>query len=264
MRPPFKIHGGKHYLASWIIENFPKDYEKMDYIEPYCGAASVLLNKIPSENLEVINDLDKGVVRIFKALRDEPKQMIGKLKKIKYSERVFNNATKKTEFKDHLEEAINEFILRRMSRGGLKENFGWSDRERGGKPGDVNAWETIIKQLPLIAKRIENVYILHKPAIEVLKAFDEKNALCYVDPPYLPDTRESKDIYEVEMNTDEHINLANVLTQYTGKVIISGYSSPLYKRLYKGWKCVTKKIPNHASQKKIKPIKTECIWMNYS
>ena len=30
LRPPFKIHGGKKYLAPWILENFPKDVEDLN------------------------------------------------------------------------------------------------------------------------------------------------------------------------------------------------------------------------------------------
>jgi site-specific DNA-adenine methylase len=65
------------------------------------------------------------------------------------------------------------------------------------------------------------------------------------------------------MDTDDHIALAKALNSFEGKVIISGYPSTLYKRLYDGWKCKKKQIPNHASQSKTKKYKTECIWMNY-
>ena len=85
----------------------------------------------------------------------------------------------------------------------------------------------------------------------------------YCDPPYVPDTRTAQNAYEYEMSTDDHIDLANVLLNFKGKVIVSGYHSALYKRLYKPWKCVQKKIANHASQSKTKVQKTECIWMNY-
>ena len=75
LRPAFKIHGGKYYLSSWVIEHFPKNYEEMDYVEPFAGAASVLLNKEKS-SLEAINDLNLGIVQIFRALRDEPEDFI--------------------------------------------------------------------------------------------------------------------------------------------------------------------------------------------
>lgn len=262
LRPPFKIHGGKYYLSSWVIDKFPKDYTQFDFIVPFVGAGSVLLNKTKSSVSEAVNDLDLGIVQIFRALRDEPKTFIGRIKRTKYCEDTFNRAMKKKP-KDYMDHAIKDFILRRMSRGGLKKSFAWSNRKRGGQPGDVNAWETIVAQLPFVADRIKDVHIFNEKALNVIKAFDSEGSLIYADPPYLPDTRVSKNSYEYEMTTDDHIDLANVLNKFKGKVIISGYSSQLYRRLYEGWKCYKKKIVNHASQKKKKPMKTECLWINY-
>lgn len=265
IRPPFKIHGGKFYLSSWVIEHFPEGYEKLDYVEPFCGAASVFMNKKRSEGMEVLNDLDEGVIQIFRALRDEPDHFIKKLKRITYSENVFERELKKSndKFEDYMDHALNEFIVRRMSRGGLKKAFAWSDRERGGQPGDVNAWKTIVEQLPAIAEKLSNVIILNSNAIKVVQSFDDINTLCYCDPPYLHETRVSTNAYEMEMTTDQHIELAEYLNRFKGKVIVSGYPSTLYNRLFKEWKCIKKKVPNHSSQKKSKSIKTECLWLNY-
>lgn len=262
-RPPFKIHGGKFYLAKWIIDSFPKDHQSMDYLEPYCGAASVMLNKTKGLGKEILNDVDPGIIIIHKTLRDEPELFIKKLKNITYSERVFNRELKKKEFESDLDHAINEFVIRRMSRGGMKKAFSWSDRERGGKPGDVNAWDTIIETLDETAERLQESFIFNKPAIKVINAFNYENILCYVDPPYVPDTRTSPEVYEHEMSTDDHIALAAALNNFKGKVILSGYPSTLYKRLYKEWNCENKKIANHSSQQKTKSIKVERIWKNF-
>jgi len=264
MRPPFKTHGGKYYLSSWIIENFPENHEQYDYIEPFMGGGSVFLNKTPSIGLKVINDVDLGTIQVFRALRDEPRTFISKLKRKKYSENVFKRELKKTEFKDYLDHAINEFVLRRMSRGGLKTAFAWSERLRGGEPGDLHAWKTIVQQLPEIAKKIKNTHIFNKDACKIIEAFNSKNALVYCDPPYVPETRVSPDAYGPnEMNTDAHITLSQKLMRFEGKVVISGYSGILYNRLYAEWRRIEKEVPNHSSQQKNKPRKVEVCWMNY-
>lgn len=263
LRPAIKCHGGKRYLANWIIDNFPENYEKYEYLEPYCGGASVFLNKLPSEKSETINDLDAGLVAIYRTLRDDPETFIKKLKSVTYSENVFNRELKKNEFSGLFEKAVNEFIVRRMSRGGMKKNFCWSDRERGGLPGEVNSWKTICEELSKIAERLNKTFILNKNAVDVIKSFSDVETLCYCDPPYVHDTRVSKDVYEFEMTTDDHIELANALKSFKGKVVLSGYPSTLYKNLYKGWRCVKKKVANNSSQQKTKPIKTECLWLNY-
>lgn len=265
IRSVFKIHGGKGLLHPWILQHFPNDYQKYDYVEPYAGAANVMMNKEPSSGIEAINDLDKGVVRIFQALRDEPKHFISCLKKKKYSENTFTRALNR-QFdaeSDYVEHAVNEFILRRMSRGGMKKEFSWSERKRGNQPGDLNAWKTCLEQLPETAKRLKNLFIFNHSAIHVIKAFDHPNTLLYVDPPYLQSTRTAKKVYEHEMSFDDHDELIQALLSFKGKVIISGYNSALYNRALCEWKCIKKKVPNHSSQQSHKSPRTEILWLNF-
>lgn len=264
IRPAFKCHGGKFYLSSWIISHFPEDYQQYTYIEPFCGGANVLINKEKSV-LEAICDTDITIVQIFRAIRDEPKEFIRRLSHVKYCQETFDKALKREPgpFDDYLDQAVNDYILRRMSRGGLRKAFAWSERLRGGLPGDVNAWKTALMVLPTIAERIKEVYIFNKSALEVIKTFNTKNVLIYADPPYLHDTRTSKNVYNNEMDIDAHIELSRTLNRFPGKVVLSGYPSPLYTRLYKDWKCERKKIANHASQAKAKDVKTEMLWKNF-
>ena len=249
IRPPFKIHGGKYYLCEWIIQHFPENYEEMVYVEPFCGAASTLMNKAPSVE-EAINDTDTGIIKIMRAIRDECDEFVQCLQRIGYVKEAFdaaldNPSLNELGITDQLDQAINEFVLRRMSRGGEKKTFAWTNRQRGGKPGDQNAWETIIDCLPKMAKRLEKVYIFNKNASEVLNAFNKANTLVYADPPAPEEETEA-----------EHIKLADLLRAYKGKVIISGNPSTLYNRLYKAWHCQKKKPIS-------KNAKPECLWYNY-
>lgn len=257
IRTPINVAGSKQTLSSWIVDYFPEDYEEMIYIEPYCGGSSVFLNKLPSEE-EVLNDCDKGIVQIFKAMRDEPQEVIGRLKRTKFSERSFKRAKKKhTEgAEDYVEAAVIEIILRRMSKDG--DNFFQSMQEVEGQLKDEYEWDRMIEHLDFIKDRMDDVHIFCGEALEIVKIWDSPNTFMYIDPPYL--TRDSSEPKENEMSIDDHIKLASLLNNSKSYVILSGYPSTLYNRLYSDWDCVKK---SGRRTKKKKDRRIECIWKNY-
>jgi len=74
-------YGGKLSHLDWLLPLLPAcDH----YCEPYCGGASVLLNREPSP-VETINDLDGEIVCFFRVLRDQPEELIRRLLLTPYS-----------------------------------------------------------------------------------------------------------------------------------------------------------------------------------
>ena len=237
-----KCQNSKIHLSDWIISHFPENYEEMSYVEPYCGGASILFQKNKSK-IEVINDLDASIIQIYQALRDESKEMIRRLHLCKHCEETFFRSLKKTVFEDYLDGAVNEFIVRRMSRNGLRENF-----------DSKESWESTIKAMPVVSDRLKEVYIFNKPGLDIIKTFNTDDSLVYCDPPYLYETKVSKAVYSSAMTTEDHIELSHALNNFNGKAIISGCPSPLYNRLYKSW---------NMEKKKTKEKTVEVIWKNY-
>lgn len=83
MLTAFIYPGGKVRISSWVTSFFPR--HKI-YVEPFGGAAGVLLNKAPSP-LEVYNDLNSDLVTFFSVLRDKEKaaELIRRLKLTPYA-----------------------------------------------------------------------------------------------------------------------------------------------------------------------------------
>jgi DNA adenine methylase len=87
----------------------------------------------------------------------------------------------------------------------------------------------IDEELPRIVQRLRSVQITRRPAIDVIRTWDNPETLVYCDPPYLHSTRHegSRSIYGCEMSEAEHGELATVLKQCQGRVVLSGYPSDL-------------------------------------
>ena len=73
--PVLRYYGSKFRLAQWIISYFPAHRH---YVEPFGGAANVLLVKDPSP-LETYNDLNDKIVNFFRVLREKPDELIEQL-----------------------------------------------------------------------------------------------------------------------------------------------------------------------------------------
>lgn len=260
-----KTFGGKYYSKDWIISHFPANYQYMDYCEPFLGGGNIFFQKQSSVN-EIISDLDEGTIAVFKVVKEIPEKFVDALSKLFYVQSTFDWALEeeKREGKSLLDLAVNEYVLRNMSRGGMRKTFGWSERQRGGMPGDANAWKNRLSYMIQYSDRLRKTQIECEDALTLIPRYSEnKNITIYIDCPYLHSTRVSKKVYKNELGEEHHIELANILNEVKGKVIISGYDSPLYQLLYKGWRIEKMAIVNHSGQNKEKNIRMECIWLNY-
>jgi DNA adenine methylase len=261
LRPPVKWHGGKYYLAKRIIELFAPHHT---YVEPFGGAASVLLNKPPSP-IEVYNDLDERLTRLFRVLRDHGQELQRRLSLSPYSEVEFDLAIQPAE--DEIEQARRDFVRLRQSLGGRGDSFSMTlHRVRRGMPDVVSGYlSSIDEELPMISERLRSVQIVRRNAVDVIGTWDSPDTLFYCDPPYLHETRDKAStlIYRFEMDEDQHRDLAATLNSCQGSVVLSGYPSPLYDELYRGWRTVSFDIANHSACGQSKARKTEILWIRF-
>lgn len=261
MLAPFPYIGGKHLLAKKIIAWFPPH---VTYVEPFGGAANVLLNKEPSE-VEVYNDLNSEVYNFFRVLRERCDELVEKLRLTPYSRREFVACLEPSD--DPLEQARRTFVKFRQGYGAKQTLVpgNWLTNITANK--NVPAFLAAIERLPEIALRLRSVYLECLPASEVITKYDTPNTLFYLDPPYLPDARKSKRDYDLEMTADEHVELARLLHSIKGRAVISGYPSELYETLYGDWDFATFDVPLcRQTRREGAQIqrRTEVIWANFA
>lgn len=266
---PLKWHGGKHYLASRIIEHFPPHTH---YVEPFFGGGAVLFAK-PSQWVEgyseVANDINGQLMNFWWVLRDKDTFpfFLERCQNTPFSQVDFEDSLRnQTRFQDY-HQAWGFFVRFRQSRQGLGKDFATlsRNRTRRGMNEQVSSWLSAIDGLPEAHERLKRVVIFNDEAVKVIKQQDGKNTLFYCDPPYLHETRTTTNDYESEMTPEQHEELLEVLAGIEGKFILSGYPSKLYDEwaYLDDWRCDEIQIDNKASGKKTKDIKTECLWMNF-
>ena len=258
-----KTHGGKFYLASWIISLFPKNYEQLTYVESHTGGANIFLQKKPSLK-EVLNDLYYPTYCLLKQVRDNTPILLQHLKSQFYTESLFNYWLQLNSNNERII-AQKEIILRRWSRGGLKKSFAWSKRLRGGIPGDENAWKNFLSNFLVIASRFQksDLTIHNEDAIICMSRYDTPDTLAYCDPPYLHETRTSKGAYDIEMTDKQHEELLDFCCSAKSKILISGYSSKLYDDKLSNWNQFYKEVKNNSGQNSKKQKRIEWLWRNY-
>jgi DNA adenine methylase len=269
---PLKWHGGKHYLAKKIIELMPPH---LNYVEPYAGGLSVLLEKDPEGVSEVVNDLNCELTNFWHVLSREDEFTIFHriAQAIPFSEMVYDLA----EYNDNtlhycpghqrLDAVIRFFIRCRMSRAGAFKEFATltRNRTRRGMNEQASAWLTAVEGLPAVHARLKRVVILNRPALDVIRQQDGENTLLYCDPPYAHSTRVTTDAYQHEMTDEDHVALLQTLSTIKGKFILSGYPSAMYNTAAQGWgwRRVDFIIDNKAAGGDTKRKMTESVWLNY-
>lgn len=239
------------------------------YIEVFGGGASLLFAKEPS-NIEVYNDVNDGLVNFFRVLRDPDK--FGR-----FYHYAINTMYARSEYDDCLRTWQNEtdevikaykwFVVARMSFSG-KFGEGWSNSVSTAGPNGISracaGWLAILDILPDIHKRMRIVQIECRDWRTILDRYNNKNIFAYLDPPYVPETRLGGG-YQHEMTTEDHIDLVNVLLNYKGMAMLSGYINDIYKPLEEaGWVRKDFETTCHVGLTEEKPARVESVWLNQS
>lgn len=263
---PIKWHGGKSYLASWIIEHFPSRERYTHYNEAFAGGLSVLFEHDPIGKSEAVNDLNGGLSNFWKVLAQTPDRLIRALWGTPLSQSEFLEALKLNHDPDAVKKATAFFIRYRQSRQGLGKDYCTpTTRTRRGMNENVSAWLSAVDGLQEAHDRLRRVEVRNMDAVKFIEQYDHEKALFYLDPPYVHETRVTTKDYECEMSIDDHRRLLECLKSVKGMFLLSGYPNAMYSQYASenGWCVDYREIDNKASSKKSKEKKTEALWSNY-
>ena len=218
---PLAYIGGKNRIAAKIIEIFPKH---TTYVEAFAGGAQVFFHKDPSA-VEVLNDLNGDVVNFFRICQRHHDELLRYLKFILVSRKWF--ALFESENPDALtdvQRAARFFYLQKNAFAGLILHRKYRYAVVG--PPSFNPGR-LPQLLENAHKRLERVQIECLPYSDILKRFDRRTTLFYLDPPYW-----GRALYRFNFTDDDFVNLAEQLRHLQGKFVLSLNDVPRVRELF--------------------------------
>ena len=263
-RPLLRWHGGKWLLAPWILSHLPAHRV---YVEPFGGAWSVGFQKQRSY-AEIWNDLDDELWNLFQVLKDERRsaRLIDLIRLTPFARAEFEQAYTPT--RNSVERARRLLVRSFMGHGsdGASGVYRTGFRAASNRSGTTPArdWVNYPPALAQIIERIRGVVIEHRPARQVMTRHDAPDALHFVDPPYMIETRsravrrpDNGGVYRHELTTEQHIELLAQIQELQGMVVLCGYPTELYDDMLPGWRRIQRKAFADGALER-----TEVLWLN--
>lgn len=213
--------GGKTRLAKTIIARMPAH---TCYVEVFAGAAAVFFGKEPSKT-EVINDADKELITLYRAVKHHPEELHRQFKYALVARDEFHRLMRvPPETLTDIQRAARYLYLQRTCYGGRvhQRTFG---TETTGKPR-LNLF-TLEAALEEAWRRLAQVQIECMDFRELIPRYDRPYTLFYLDPPYW-------DIvgYEHNFVEQDFVDLGKALAGIKGRFLMSINDTPVVRDIF--------------------------------
>lgn len=217
---PLRYPGGKTKLAGFIrlaIQNL--NIQDCTYVEPFAGGAGVALSLLLDNVVEriVINDYDKSIYSFWRAIKQEPNDLIARIKNtpITIEEWYRQKAIYSSSTSYSLDFAFATLFLNRTNRsgilnagpiGGYAQAGEWKIDVRFNK-------DAIISKIEAIAKVRNRIIVYNKDIISLLHKYVpslDGNLFFYFDPPYF---NKGQELYKNYFTPSGHKKIYDVISQ---------------------------------------------------
>ena len=232
-----KWFGGKGNMVRRIKDVLPRGLRLVD---PYGGAASVLMSLEQPYPIEVYNDLDDRLINLVRVLRNEAMgdRLIARLEATPYSRAEFIEALRIMNDEPSDDPVINAWAFFVCQNQGVPSARCKSPGDWGrvltainwGMAQNVATYSRRVALLGRVCDRVRRWQVDNRCALEVIDYWDGPGAVFYVDPPYVAETRK-KGLYAHECDDGHHARLVELLCRIDGSAVVSGYDSEIYSPL---------------------------------
>lgn len=212
--------GGKRQLRKEIISRFPADGVSR-YIEVFGGAGWVLFGKekVPGQ-LEVFNDLNGDLINLYRCVKYHCEALQDELDWLLDSRETFF---------DYLNQGTMRGLtdIQRAARYlyRIKLSFGNNQRSFATSSKSIEATKEFLSKVKL---RLKGVIIENQDFGSLIKTYDRREALFYLDPPYVG----TEKYYKIPFGIEDHRRLAELLKSIKGRFILSYNDDAFIRQLY--------------------------------
>jgi DNA adenine methylase len=250
LKPPINRMGGKSKLRKTIINMLPKH---VCYVELFFGAGWVYFGKEPAK-VEVINDIDKELINLFKMIKyhgPEVERMIkyeisGRDVFEEYKNYIIENLTE-------INRAVRFLYLLTQSFAGKGGNYGYGTNTR---PKQQIFYTEVLKDLK---ERLKNTYVENLSFEKIIDKYDRDYTCFFADPPYFETAG-----YGNEFGEKEHLLLRDKLINIKGNFILTINDAPKVRSWYKDFNFKEVEVNYSVSRdKKARGKYKELIITNY-
>ena len=253
------FYGSKWRIAKWIETHFPSHTTFCDVF----GGSGVMTLRKKKSPVEVYNDISFKMFNLIRNIKENHEEMLGYLSKLNYSKEIylehFGATPTNQQVPDYVLQYANKIMLvASWSYGSQGAHRKYPDFQQDFEyRSSLKVWKNRLVDLPNKAKRLKDVILENMDFEEIIKKYDNPMTLFFCDPPYLG----SEDGYSKRkdnvFNERNHRKLTECLHSIKGMALICGYHSPLYAKMYRDWRFVTK--ANKALQNK---SSIEYLWIS--
>ena len=237
---PLRYPGGKNRITPFVellIEQ--TNIEKPIYIEPFAGGAGVALKLLVNNKVDeiVINDYDKAIYSMWRAILTETNRFIDLLKSTpvtvdewKKQKMIYLNLNKKYSF----ELGFATFYLNRTNRSGiLKAGPIGGYEQKGNYKIDVRFnKDDLEERIKIIASKKRKIHLYNSDIRHFFSSYFEKyekRAFVYFDPPYY---NKGKMLYKNFFNDGDHREIFNLINKIKSPWMLTYDNVEAIKKLY--------------------------------
>jgi DNA adenine methylase len=215
------------------------------YVEPYaggCGAALFLLIHGYVDRI-VINDADPVIFSFWKAVTEQPEELIAKIKSTQVSmtawraqREILENAAVHCQ----LDIAFATFFLNRTNRSGILSGgvIGGKNQSGEWKLGARFNKDDLIERIRAIGKLSKRISVHGLDALELLDVIEPQlpaKSLIYLDPPYF---QKGAQLYRNFYAPEDHAAIAERVAKLEVPVIVTYDNAKEISALYSSFKQV--------------------------